>query len=139
MKQKILLLLCIVTTLGLASCKKETIVQDTPNRTFNYTIQPSQWKLSTDGYNYTVELAVKEIDQITLDDEGVLVYLSHPIVQSSYIQLPYTYDVNAYSYELFNGGIAIDIQSSDAQATRPTPPTKPVTVKIVILPSKYNP
>lgn len=138
MKIKILLLLCIAT-LGLASCKKETIVQETQNRTFNYTIQPSEWKSNSGGLNYTATLNVKEIDQITLDDEGVLVYLNHPVIQGSYIQVPYTYDVNAYSYELFKGGINIDIQSSDAQATKPTAPTKPVSVKIVILPSRYVP
>lgn len=136
MKKLILLLLC-TATLGLASCKKDTIIQDTPNRTYNFTIQPNQWVLSADGYNYTYEWRNSIIDEITVDDEGVLVYASHPVNSSSYIQLPYTYDANAYSYELFVGGIAIDIQTSDNQDTNPVKPTKPVLVKVVVIPSKY--
>lgn len=136
MKKLIFLILC-TATLGLVSCKKDTIIQDTPNRTYNFTIQPNQWVLSSDGLNYTYEWRNSIIDEITVDDEGVLVYISHPVNSSSYIQLPYVYDVDAYSYELFVGGIALDIQSSDYQATQPVKPTKPVLVKVVVIPSKY--
>jgi len=138
MKQSFLLILCIAT-LGLASCKKDNIYYETSNRTFNYTVQPAEWVLSADGFNYTVELDIPEVDQITLDDEGVLVYMNHPINPASYIQLPYTFDVQAYSYEIYNGGIAIDAQSSDAQATAPVRPTAPVKVKVVVIPSTYVP
>jgi len=138
MKQSFLLLLCIAT-LGLASCKKDNIYYETSNRTFNYTVQPTEWVLDTEGFTYTVQLDIPEIDQITLDDEGVLVYINHPAKATSYIQLPYTFDVQAYSYEKFNGGIAIDVQSSDAQATAPVRPTVPVKVKIVVIPSTYVP
>ena len=136
MKKLILLLLC-TATLGLVSCKKDNIIQETPNRTYNFTIQPNQWVLSTDGYNYTYEWRNALIDEITVDDEGVLVYISHPVNPSSYIQLPYTYNVDAYSYELFVGGIALDIQSSDFQATQPVKPSQPVLVKVVVIPSEY--
>jgi hypothetical protein len=138
MKKLLFLILC-TTTLGLVSCKKDTIVNETPNRTFVYTIKPADWELSSDGFNYTATLDIREIDNITLDDEGVLVYLSHPINSSSYIQVPFTYDVNAYSYELYNGGIKIDIQSSDDQETRPVKPTKTLTAKIVVIPSNFQP
>jgi len=136
MKKLILLLLC-TATLGLASCKKDTIVQETPNRTYNFTIQPNQWVLSQDGETYTYEWRKSVIDAVTVDDEGVLVYLSHPINSSSYIQLPYTFDANAYSYELFEGGIAIDIQTSDYQVVAPQRPTQPVVAKVVVIPSLY--
>jgi len=141
MKIKILLLLCIAT-LGLASCKKETIVQETQNRTFNYTILPSDWTTSDNGLTYSTTLNVNEIDQITLDDEGVLVYLNHPsdiANPDAYIQLPYVYNVDAYSYKLSKGKIRIDIQSSDDQSTLAIKPTKNLKAKIVILPSKYVP
>ena len=139
MKKLLFLILC-TTTLGLVSCKKDTIVNETtPNRTFVYTIKPSDWELSSDGYNYTATLNVGEIDNITLDDEGVLVYLTHPVSANSYIQVPFTYDVNAYSYELYNGGIKIDIQSSDFQATAPVKPTTSMTAKIVVIPSNFQP
>lgn len=138
MKRSLLLLLCIAT-LGLASCKKETIIQETPNRTFEYTIQPSQWTSNSNGLNFTAELDIPEIDQITLDDEGVLVYMDHPTIAGSQIALPFVYDTNSYTFEIFNGGIAIDIQSSDKQATAPVRPTKPVKVKILVLPSQFVP
>ncbi|WP_316836374.1 hypothetical protein [Pedobacter nutrimenti] len=141
MKIKFLLLLCIAT-LGLASCKKETIVQETQNRTFNYTILPSDWTTSDNGLTYSTTLNVNEIDQITLDDEGVLVYLNHPsdvANPDAYIQLPYVYNVDAYSYKLSKGKIRIDIQSSDDQNNLAIKPTKNLKAKIVILPSKYVP
>ncbi|ETZ24026.1 hypothetical protein [Pedobacter sp. V48] len=138
MKKLLFLILC-TTTLGLVSCKKDTIINETPNRTFIYTIQPNDWKLSSDGYNYTATLNVDEIDDITMDDEAVLVYLTHPINSTSYVQVPFTYDVNTYSYELYKGGISIDIQSSDAQVTTPAKPTKPMTAKIIIIPSNFQP
>jgi hypothetical protein len=138
MKKLLFLILC-TTTLGLVSCKKDTIINETPNRTFIYTIQPNDWKFSSDKFNYTATLNVNEIDDITMDDEAVLVYLTHPINSSSYVQVPFTYDVNAYSYELYKGGISIDIQSSDSQATTPVKPTKPITAKIIIIPSNFQP
>ena len=138
MKQSILLLLCIAT-LGLASCKKDNIYYETPNRTFNYTVQPNEWVLDASGFNYTVELDIPEVDQITLDDEGVLVYINHPVSASSYIQIPSTFDTDAYSYELYNGGVAIDVQSSDRQNTVPVKPIVPIKVKIVVIPSTFVP
>lgn len=138
MKKLLFLILC-TTMLGLVSCKKDTIINETPNRTFIYTIQPNDWKFSSDKFNYTATLNVKEIDDITMDDEAVLVYLTHPINSSSYVQVPFTYDVNSYSYELYKGGISIDIQSSDAQETTPAKPTKPMTAKIIIIPSNFQP
>lgn len=138
MKRSFILLICLVT-LGLTSCKKDTIIQETPNRTIIIDIQPNQWVKSTDGFTYTATLNVPEIDQITVDDEGVLVYLPHPVNADSYIALNYTFDTQAYSYEIFNGGIAIDLQSSDFQNAVPTPPTGVLRAKIIILPSRYIP
>ncbi len=136
MKKLLLLILC-TTTLGLVSCKKDTIVQETPNRTFIYTIQPGSWKTTTNGQMHTAELSIPEIDDITMDDEAVLVYITHPALSTSYIQVPYTWNSNAYSYELYKGGIDINIQSADNQDLLPVKPTTPVTAKIVIIPSNF--
>lgn len=133
------ILLMLTTMLGLVSCKKETIVQDTPNRTYNFTIRPSDWVLNSGGFNYTFTQKLAAIDAVTLDDEGVLVYINHPSVAGNFIQLPFVYDTKAYSYALFNGGISLDIQSADAQATAPIRPTQNILVKVVIVPSQYNP
>jgi hypothetical protein len=139
MKKLLLLLLC-TTTLGLVSCKKDTILQETPNRTYNFQIQPNEWKLSSDGLSYTYEWNRPDaIDQTTVDDEGVLVYLNHPLNTKSDIQLPYVFDVDAYSYELYAGGIAIDIQSSDLQAPAPRRPNVVVFAKVVVIASRFIP
>jgi hypothetical protein len=134
MKQKLLLLLCTVA-LGLSSCKKDNIIQETPNRTIIFTIQPNQWVPSTDGKNYTAEINIDEIDQLNVDIEGILVYLDHPVNVNSYIALPYVYDGASYTYEHFNGGIAVDIQWSDA-TLNPRPPKIPVRMKVVLIPSR---
>lgn len=136
MRKLILLLLC-TATLGLASCKKDTIVQDTPNRTYNFTIRPNQWIKSQDSKTFSYQWLNKAIDAITVDDEGVLVYISHPVNPTSYIPVPYVYNGLAYSYELFEGGIQIDLQTSDQQSQFPAPPTTEVLVKVVVIPSLY--
>jgi hypothetical protein len=137
MKKLILLLLC-TATLGLASCKKDTIVQETPNRTFVYTIQPGSWELSQDKLTYTAILDINEIDNITMDDEGVLIYLTNPDDSNVQRPLPYVYDVHSYSYEFKTGQIKIYIQSSDNQDIYPIAPTKPVIAKVIIIPSTFQ-
>lgn len=136
MRKLILLLLC-TATLGLASCKKDTIIQQNPNRTYNFTIQPNQWTLSKDGFTYYYKWTSNAIKPITVDDDGVLLYITHPLNSTSYIQVPYTFDTQAYSYELFDGGLEIDIQSSDLQTTTPYRPTVPILAKVVVIESQY--
>ncbi|TCC96738.1 hypothetical protein [Pedobacter psychroterrae] len=136
MKKLLLLILC-TTTLGLVSCKKDTIIQEPLNRTYTFNIQPNQWVLSGDGLSYTYEWdSDGAINGETLDYDGVLVYLSHPINSNSDIQLPYVYNVDAYSYELFDGGIAIDIQSSDNQDVTPIKPARVIRAKVVVIRSE---
>jgi len=138
MKKLLLLILC-TTTLGLVSCKKDTILQDTPNRTFIYTVQPNEWVLSGDGFTYTTDLDIPEIDQISIDDEGTLVYIANPNTANSYKQLPFVFDIDAYSYEMYKGGILVDIQSSDDQNTAPRRPANAVKIKVVLIPSRFVP
>lgn len=134
MKTKLLFLLCIAT-LGLASCKKDTYVQETSNRTIILTIQPNEWKVTNNGRTITTDLDIPEIDQFNVDVEGILVYLDHPVNVNGYIALPYTYSGVSYSYEHFNGGIAVDIQTSEFSTKNPVVPTVPIRVKVVLIPS----
>ncbi|WP_256007186.1 hypothetical protein [Pedobacter deserti] len=134
MRNLILLLLC-TTTLGLVSCKKDTIIQETSNRTIIFNIQPDQWVQSPDAGTYTATIDVPEIDQLNVDIEGVLVYLDHPVNKSSYIQLPYTYEGIAYSYEHYEGGIKIDIQRS-VYSEDPLKPNVAIRMKVVLIPSR---
>ena len=132
MKKLTLLILCIAT-LGLASCKKDTIInQTTPNRTIVLNVAANAWTLSTNGLTYYTILNVPEIDQFSLDNEAVLVYISYDN-GSSYLQMPFVYDVDAYSTVISKGKVEIDIQSSDNQATTPIKPTVNVRVKIVLI------
>ncbi|MES2827436.1 MAG: hypothetical protein V4687_04760 [Bacteroidota bacterium] len=134
MKKLLFLILC-TTTLGLVSCKKDTIIQETSNRTIILNIQPNQWVSVDNGRGYTVDLNIPEIDQLNVDIEGILVYLDHPVNVNSYIQLPYVFSGSAYSYEQFRGGIAVDIQRSEFTTQNPTRPTVAIRVKVVLIPS----
>jgi len=132
MKKLTILMLCIAT-LGLASCKKDTIVQ--PGNailTVVKDISPNAWVLSNDGKTFTADISVPEIDQYHIDNEGTLVYISYNS-GASYIALPFVYNVDAYSFEVYKGGVSIDVQSSDYQATTPIKPTSTVRVKIVLV------
>ncbi|MDQ8053911.1 MAG: hypothetical protein REI78_12830 [Pedobacter sp.] len=132
MKKLTLLLIC-VASLGLASCKKDTIVNgSTPNITVVRDITPSQWILSTNGQTYSADLNINLIDQYHIDNEGTLVYISYNN-GASYIQLPFVYNVDAYSYEVYPGGLSIDIQSSDLQNRTPIKPTANVRIKVVLV------
>jgi hypothetical protein len=135
MKLKLLLLFCIAA-IGLSSCEKETLVQDTPNRTIILDVQPDEWEAYENGKGFTVDLPVNEIDQFNVEIEGILVYLDHPANTPSYIQLPYVYSGVSYSYEHYNGGIALDIQAAEFATMSPNRPTAPIRVKIVLIPSR---
>lgn len=130
MKKITVLLLCIVT-LGMASCKKETLVGP-QNILIVRDISPNQWSLINNGETFTTSLSIGEIDQYHVDNEGTLVYISYNN-GASYTQMPFVYNVDAYSYEVYNGGISIDIESSDFQDRTPVRPTSNVKVKIVLV------
>lgn len=132
--KKLLFLIICTTTLGLVSCKKDTVLQPS-NRTIILNIQPNQWVSADNGGTFTVDLNVPEIDQLNVDIEGILVYIDHPVNESSYIQLPYVFAGTSYSYEQFNGGIAIDIQRAEFATQNPGRPTAPIRVKVVLIPS----
>ena len=133
MKKLTLLLICIAS-LGLASCKKDTIVQSANNLTIIKYIEPNQWQLSTDGLTYYAVINESRIDPRTFEDDGILTYISRGD-NNTYEQLPFVYNVDAYSYVIRQGSIEIDIQSSDNQDTAPIKPTTRTRVKIVLIES----
>jgi hypothetical protein len=124
MKKLTLLLICIAS-LGLASCKKDTIInQTTPNRTIIFDRTSSSWIPNTAGGFY-VDLVAKEIDFINLKDEGVLVYIATDGVNASgYFQIPNS--VSNYDYEIYEGKIRIYYDGN----TRPITTTR---IKIVLV------
>lgn len=132
MKNLTLLILCIAS-LGLASCKKDTIInQTTPNRTVVVNVATSAWTLSADGFTYYTTLNIPEIDQFSLDNEAVLVYISYDN-GATYLQMPFVYNVEAYSTVISKGKVEIDIESSDFQNATPKKPTANVRVKVVLI------
>jgi hypothetical protein len=134
MKKLTLILLCIAT-LGLASCKKDTIVQNGANNlTIIKYIEPSAWQSSSDGFTLTASLSESRIDPRTFENDAILVYISRGD-GNFYEQLPFVYDVQAYSYTVSQGRIDIDIQSSDFQEAIPDRPTSRTRVKIVLIES----
>jgi hypothetical protein len=133
--KRILLLLICTATLGLASCKKDTIIQETSNKTIIFDVNPSQWKLSNDGLSYDVSFNdIPELDDYSLKYEGTIVSVSFPNY-TVYKPLPYVFDVNSYHYSVYQGGITISIESSDLQAPNPVKPTQPMKFKVVIVAS----
>ena len=134
MKKLTLLLLCIAT-LGLASCEKDTIIQNGANNlTIIKYIEPNQWQASADGFTLSASLLDNRIDDRTFEDDGIWVYVSRGD-GNFYEQLPFVYDVQAYSYSVSKGRIDIDLQSSDFQSAVPTKPTTRTRVKIVLIES----
>ena len=134
MKKLTLLLLC-VATLGLASCQKDTIVNDKPNNlTIIKYIEPNAWALSTNGFTYDASISDNRIDERTYQNDGILVYVSRGNT-SFYEQIPFVYDAQSYSYTVEPGRLSIDIQSSDFQEAAPIKPTTTMRVKIVLLES----
>ena len=132
MKNLTLLIFCIAS-LGLASCKKDTIInQTTPNRTVVVNVASTAWTLSTDGLTYYTILNIAEIDQFSLDNEAVLVYISYDN-GGTYLQMPFVYNVEAYSTVISKGKVEIDIESSDFQNASPKKPTANVRVKVVLI------
>jgi len=133
MKKLSLLLLC-VATLGLVSCKKDTIVNNAANNlTIIKYIEPNAWTL-VDDFTYSATLADNRIDERTFEDDGILVYVSRGNT-NFYEQIPFVYDTQAYSYTVSKGSISIDIQSSDFQSAAPVKPNSTTRVKIVLLES----
>ena len=116
MKKLTILMLCIAT-LGLASCKKDTIINQVPNRTIIFDVNPNQWVL--EGGKYYLDLNINEVDDINFHDEGILVYTATPSY-TNYYQLPY----GDTDYEAHIGGISL---------SRTTLPTTPLRIKVVLV------
>lgn len=134
MKKLTLLLLCIAT-LGLASCEKDTIInQSTPNITVIRDVPSNAWTLSSDKLTYFTVLNVGAINKYSLENDAILVYISYDN-GATYLQMPFVYDVDAYSTVISEGQIELDIQSSDNQDVNPRKPTGTTRVKIVIVAS----
>jgi hypothetical protein len=137
MKQTFLLLLCIAT-LGLASCKKETIIDSgLPNETIETVIGTNDWVSSEGGTRLSTRIDMPEINQETFTNDGLMVYIYPDNEINEYRQLPFVFDGQAYSYTAEPGFINIDIQTSTANGT-PVRPSIPTGLRVVIVTSTLN-
>lgn len=138
MKKLTLLLICIAT-LGLASCEKDTIINDTPNKTIVVDVNPSDWVLDNARNTYIVQLdkiaSFPEIDNYHIENEATLVYVAYPNF-TEYSQLPFVYNLSSYSFTVYQGGIEVYIQNSDSQSIDPVRPTTKVRFKVVLIASR---
>ena len=134
MKRILLLLVCTVT-LGLTSCKKDTIVQqeNVLGRTYYLDIRPSDWVRNGNG-SYSFKWNTNVINKLAYDSDAVIVYFSHPVDAGTDIALPYTFNDEIASYQLAIGSLSFDMQSKSNIATTPRPSVT-IKVKVVIIPS----
>ncbi|WP_199120063.1 hypothetical protein [Pedobacter sp. ASV28] len=142
MKKLALLLLCF-TTLGMVSCKKDTYITETQNKTIFVDVLPSDWILDNSRNTYYVQLEkiakLPEINASHINNDGTLVYVSYPNNNGNftdYSALPFVYNLSSYSFTVYNGGLEVYIQNSDTQNIDPIKPTTKVRFKLVLVYSK---
>ncbi|WP_432712774.1 hypothetical protein, partial [Pedobacter sp.] len=134
MKRSFLLLLCIAT-IGLMSCKKETIVDSgLPNETIETVINSNQWTSSAGGTRLSTTISMPELDEATFTNDGLMVYIYPDNGINEYRQLPFVFNGQSYSYTAREGSITVDIQTSTGNGT-PARPQVPVGLRVVIVTS----
>lgn len=130
-------MLC-TATLGLASCKKETLIDPAlPNETFEKAINANKWVYVENNTRLTTTVDMPEIDETTFKNDGIQVYIYPDNSVNEYKPLPFTFDGQSYSCTVRPGSITIDIQTSEGDFV-PTRPTIPVGLRVVIVTSNLN-
>jgi len=137
MKQTFLLLLCIAT-LGLASCKKETIIDSgLPNETIETVINPNDWVSSDGGRLLRARINMPELNEETFTNDGVNVYIYPDNEFNEYRQIPGNINGQHYNYLAEPGFLNIEITSTITNGT-PVRPTVPAGLRVVIVTSTLN-
>lgn len=115
-----------------SSCKKEVTEVKQVDQAFSavYTIQPGDWKTTDNGYSYSVDFEVPELDNVIYQNGAVLVYLSFNGT-SYYEALPQVFDGITYGVIHGNGYVGVDMSALSGNAI--DPPAQPVSAKIVLI------
>lgn len=137
MKKLTMLMLCIAT-LGLASCKKDPIIENTPNLTLYKTIQPGSWVAKSEngiGSYLYVDITDPRIEEY--EDDGIILSFAR-FNDDGYDALPFTYGVDSYSYSSFPGRIRVYLQNRDNRNSSPLAPSASIGARIVLVASSSN-
>jgi hypothetical protein len=134
MRKLILLLLC-TATLGLASCKKDNIIQQNIiPRTILTDLAPSSWKTTNGGKSYFTTVNVPENDANFNQSGGVIVSLSFDSQRKVFDALPNVVDGFSYNFTSEPGYVVIYVEDVNRQVINP--PNGPIRAKIVLVDSE---
>jgi len=133
MKKFIILLLC-TATLGLVSCKKDTIVQNVLPRTILYDIPTNSWKTSDGGRSYFTTINVPENNESFNQSGAVVVSLSFDSQRKVYDALPSVVDGFSYNFTSEPGYVLIFVEDVNRQIINP--PSGTIRAKIVLVDSE---
>lgn len=137
--KKILLLLLCTATLGLASCKKEVIVDPgLPNETIEVVIRPSAWVTTPNRTTLTATIPFPELDDATFNNDAVIVSLYPDNDVPEYRAMPFVYGGETYTYTVRRGAIIIDIQTTGDQTLIPQKPTRDLGLRVTFVTSKLR-
>lgn len=129
MRKYLLLFLCTLT-IGLSSCKKETLITEPSNRTILIDIRPSDWVLSGNGLGYYKDVVVPENNNSFNKSGHVVASMSFddPVVFEG---LPQVYQGVTYRYSAEPGFVTLYV--GNANGTAAGRPTSTVTAKITLI------
>jgi hypothetical protein len=131
MKKLILLLLC-TATLGLVSCKKETVAPQIFPRTILYDIPSSSWKTTDGGKSYSTEISVPENDDNFNQSGGVIVSMAFDSNKKIFDGLPNVFQGLSYQFSSEPNYVVLYVDGVGGQII--TPPSA-ARVKIVLVDS----
>ncbi len=132
MKKFIFLLLC-TATLGLVSCKKDTIVNNILPRTILFDIAANSWKTTDGGKTYFTEINVPENDDDFNQSGGVVVSMAFDANRSIFDGLPNVYQGLSYQFSSEPGYVVIYVDAIEGDTF---PPPAAATAKIVLVDSE---
>ena len=131
--KKILSILCVaVIALTASSCKKETIIAPSNNRTILTDVSSTSWHSEDGGKTYSAIIDMPEIDDYVNENDGVLVYLS--FTDGVWEQVPEVYQGTSYSYTHNPGKLVLYAQGYDGAVSITRPDA--AQLKIVLVDSE---
>lgn len=128
----LLFLPLLVMSVWITGCTKK-YEYVTPNQTIQTDIAPGDWKLINNGKSYAVTISMPEITDRVNQEFGIVVSVSGD--GGTFEAIPEVYGGYSYSYTHTVGSLTIETQAVSGN-TAGTPPSSPITVKIVLVESE---